>query len=214
MANFKLKENLDIKSSGISESGKNMLPKTGDIIPFAGTTAPIGWIICDGSGGTPDLRGRFVAGANSSANIGTVFGNLTHTHTYSTNSFNTSGITESHTAVDTGVTIGGAVSHSHSQTGILVNTTNGNNNLLANSGNASGPIQFNDKPHSHNSNNGAVNFNSVSSENHNHAGITLATSTSTTSHATAHSVTGVPTGNAVASDSKVPFIIMNYIMKV
>lgn len=214
MANFKLKENLDIKSTGVSTSGKNALPKTGDIIPFAGTVAPVGWVICDGTSGTPDLRGKFVAGANSSANIGTVFGNLTHAHTYSTNSFNTSEITESHTAVDTGVVAGGAVSHSHSRTGFAVNTTNAANNLLANSTNASGPIQFNDKPHSHNSNNGAVSFNAVSSENHNHAGITLATSTSTSNHQIAHSVTDVPAGNAVASDSKVPFVIMNYIMKV
>lgn len=57
MANLKLKENLDIKSTGVTTSGKNALPKTGDIIPFAGTVAPTGWVICDGTNGTPDLRG-------------------------------------------------------------------------------------------------------------------------------------------------------------
>ena len=37
----------------------------GMIIIWAGTVAslPAGWAVCDGTGGTPDLRGRFVLGA-------------------------------------------------------------------------------------------------------------------------------------------------------
>lgn len=35
------------------------IPK-GGIIMFSGEIAPLGWRICDGSEGTPDLRGRFV----------------------------------------------------------------------------------------------------------------------------------------------------------
>lgn len=34
----------------------------GAIIPFYGTSAPDGWALCDGTGGTPDLRDRFVVG--------------------------------------------------------------------------------------------------------------------------------------------------------
>lgn len=43
----------------------------GAILPFAGRTQdiPAGWYICDGSNGTPDLRGRFLEG--STTNIGT-----------------------------------------------------------------------------------------------------------------------------------------------
>jgi len=282
MAAFELKENLDIKSAGIAASGANMLPKTGDIIPFAGNTplttatgtiatntivvasatgafigqgiygtglnnpgtglnyitgvsgttitvafpltqsisgssvrfCPAGWLLCDGNNGTPNLTGRYLAGATSAANVGVAFGSLTHTHTYSTNTFTTSGVTGSHSAVDTGVAAGGGVSHDHTKNAIAVNTTNASSNLLANSTSAGGPIQFNDRPHSHNANNGSVNFNAVSSGNHNHGAPALASSNSTTTHATAHGVTAVPAGNAAAGDSKVPFILMNYIVKV
>ena len=37
----------------------NYLPK-GSIIAFNGPTAPSGWALCDGTNGTPDLRGRFI----------------------------------------------------------------------------------------------------------------------------------------------------------
>jgi hypothetical protein len=213
MANLKLKENLDIKSSGISVSGKNSLPKTGDIIPFAGTTAPIGWLICDGTSGTPDLRGRFVAGANSSGNIGTAFGGSTHTHTYSTNSFNIDGSVNSHDGVDIGVAYGGnGAFHGHS-VGTSFGSGSGANNLLANSTNSGGPIQFVARPHSHNGS-GTVNFAGAGIGGHNHAGFGLRTSDRTDAHNTGHSITGVPSGNALGGSSLVPFIIMNYIMKI
>jgi microcystin-dependent protein len=213
MANLKLKENLDIKSSGTHTSGQNALPKIGDIIPFAGTTAPTGWAICDGTNGTPDLRGRFVVGASSSANIGATLGNSTHTHTYSTNSFNVDGAVNSHDGVDTGVSAGGnQTTHAHS-----VSTTYGSgsasSNLLANSTTAGGPIQFNPRPHAH-PGGGSVNYNNSTVGTHSHNGFGLLSSNRTDSHSTGHSITAVPSGNAISGSSLVPFIIMNYIMKI
>ena len=43
----------------------------GGIIMWSGTTVPTGWALCDGSGETPDLRGRFIVGAgqNSSPDL-------------------------------------------------------------------------------------------------------------------------------------------------
>jgi len=35
---------------------------SGTIVAFRGSTAPSGWAICDGTNGTPDLRGRFIRG--------------------------------------------------------------------------------------------------------------------------------------------------------
>lgn len=35
---------------------------SGKIIAFFGTVAPTGWVACDGTNGTPDLRSRFVKG--------------------------------------------------------------------------------------------------------------------------------------------------------
>ena len=45
------------------------------------TNIPSGWILCDGSGGTLDTRGKFVKGANVLGDIGTTGGSATHTHT-------------------------------------------------------------------------------------------------------------------------------------
>lgn len=64
---------------------------TGLIIIWTGTLAniPSGWDLCDGGGGRPNLRSRFVRGINtSSTNPGTVGGSVTHTHTISTNNHN------------------------------------------------------------------------------------------------------------------------------
>lgn len=41
---------------------------------------PSGWILCDGTGGTPDLRSKFVKGAAAGIDPGVIGGNLTHTH--------------------------------------------------------------------------------------------------------------------------------------
>lgn len=42
---------------------------SGVICMFSGSTAPDGWAFCDGTNGTPDLRGYFVIGANKSGPI-------------------------------------------------------------------------------------------------------------------------------------------------
>lgn len=41
---------------------------------------PAGWALCNGSGGTPDLRGKFIRGAAAGANPGTTGGSSTHNH--------------------------------------------------------------------------------------------------------------------------------------
>ena len=59
----------------------NYLPK-GTIVAFNGSKAPNGWAFCDGTNGTPDLRGRFIAGYNKSDSdynsIGKKGGEKTH----------------------------------------------------------------------------------------------------------------------------------------
>ncbi len=39
----------------------NLIPEK-MIVPFYGDTIPPGWVECDGTNGTPDLRGRFIMG--------------------------------------------------------------------------------------------------------------------------------------------------------
>lgn len=49
----------------ILESVKNALLPSGAIVWFKRTTAPDGWVVCDGTNGTPNLIGRYPLGATS-----------------------------------------------------------------------------------------------------------------------------------------------------
>jgi len=41
---------------------------------------PTGWAICDGTNGTPDLRGKYLVGVDALADVGNVVGNEKHNH--------------------------------------------------------------------------------------------------------------------------------------
>lgn len=63
---------------------------TGMIVMFTGSSGsvPIGWVICDGSNGSPDLRDRFIVGAGTSYAVGSNGGSkdaglIQHSHTES-----------------------------------------------------------------------------------------------------------------------------------
>lgn len=62
----KMTVNGDLVVSG-SINGTGAVP-IGGIIMWRGTTPPSGWQLCDGSNGTPDLRGRFVVCVGGSNN--------------------------------------------------------------------------------------------------------------------------------------------------
>lgn len=49
----------------------SVIPK-GTIVLWSGAiaTIPNGWVLCDGTNGTPDLRNRFVVGAGSEYSVG------------------------------------------------------------------------------------------------------------------------------------------------
>ena len=53
---------------------------TGMILLWGNDDVPTGWQICDGTNGTPDLRGKFVRGCASDAALRTAGGAETHTH--------------------------------------------------------------------------------------------------------------------------------------
>jgi hypothetical protein len=61
---------------------------TGGIIMWSGSiaTIPAGWVLCNGTSGTPDLRNRFVIGAGSTYAVAATGGSadaivVSHTHT-------------------------------------------------------------------------------------------------------------------------------------
>lgn len=59
---------------------------SGGIIVWSGSigTIPAGFVICDGTLGTPDLRDKFVPGAGSAYAPHDVGGAVNHTHGFST----------------------------------------------------------------------------------------------------------------------------------
>lgn len=53
----------------------------GTIIAWGNETIPTGWAVCDGTGGTPNLIGKFIRGAAEDGDVGTTGGADIHSHT-------------------------------------------------------------------------------------------------------------------------------------
>lgn len=75
--------------------------------PLAGGVVRSDWRVCDGTGGTPDMRNRFPMGAGAATEAGTTGGSATHTHTVTATVNNTS-VTPAGTLSATAVTMNGS----------------------------------------------------------------------------------------------------------
>lgn len=67
----------------------------GVILPWYAKSGsfPMGWAICDGSNGTPDLRHRFLIGVGNMSDVGQTTGQDSHTHGVSKIGVSVSGTT-------------------------------------------------------------------------------------------------------------------------
>jgi hypothetical protein len=76
---------------GVANTSTGTTIPTGMISIWYGSigSVPLGWYLCDGTNGTPDLRDRFVVGAGSTYSVAATGGSanaivVTHTHTATT----------------------------------------------------------------------------------------------------------------------------------
>ena len=100
----------------------NLLP-TGVIVAYHGTTVPAGWSLCNGQNGTPDLRGRFILGAQGTYAAGVIVNGTTITNGTTVMNLNDTGGEQLHTLV-----VNEIPSHAHdlgSQPGCQLGTDNG-----------------------------------------------------------------------------------------
>lgn len=77
---------VDLQFTDGDDFHENILNFVGMIVMWAGTLAniPSGWQLCDGTNGTPDLKGKMIPCVKTSTNPGTVSGAdyvAAHTHT-------------------------------------------------------------------------------------------------------------------------------------
>ena len=213
MANFDVKESIDTKSdsTGVSTAGDNIMPMAGDIIMFAGATAPTGWATCDGTNGTPDLRGDFVVGADAAGNVGAGAGSASHSHAYAFGNPSYGNSAFSHTAYNVAA-ISTNNSHSdHSHTfNFTVNTSSYAGSNFIQATNATGTSKCLRSGHSHSEGFSVGTNNMSATPNHNHNLGTSRTNSESHTHTAGSSSTS---GSASATTINVPYLSLNYIMK-
>ncbi|CAB4167773.1 hypothetical protein UFOVP858_61 [uncultured Caudovirales phage] len=188
---------------------------SGMIVIWSGSEAsiPSGFVLCNGSSGTPDLRGDFVIGAGSTYAVGDTGGSNTissvpaHTHGFSGTS--SSAGSHNHTT-----NLGTEGNHTHdftvSNTGAHTHSINWRNgdSSTGGGGNRQGTTFSANLPssvggsHSH-------SFSSNAGGSHNHS-LTLSTAGA---HTHAISGTTASTGNATV-DVRPPYYALCFIMKV
>jgi hypothetical protein len=72
---------LNAVNSKVQEEGAALIP-SGVIVMWHGATPPTGWALCDGTKGTPNLKGRFIVGYDGGGyGIGATGGEAFHTLT-------------------------------------------------------------------------------------------------------------------------------------
>lgn len=222
-------------TTSVKQGGNALIP-AGIIAMWSGSVAsiPAGWLLCNGSSGTPDLRDRFIVGAGNSYAPATTGGTLTQSATTSSaGSHSHTGSTGLAGAFTPAVTLDTQGAHSHgggSQSHVLLAAEipshthavpgarggagdDAGGYLAGTSGSSLAPngLSFAAIPNS-------VSTSSGGNGGHNHAITTdgAHTHTATASVAPTHSHTisldGAHT-HSVSFDNRPPFYAIAYIMK-
>ena len=184
---------------------------TGMIIMYQGNTAPSGWGLCDGQGGRPDLRNRFVVGAGDAYNLNATGGsnsvtlstaNLpSHNHSFSGSSGNNNIGSHNHSSGGLTGSTNNQGSHAHSLQIANGSDDNDSDDRRSETYFQSQTLQFS----------GAIN----SAGGHSHS-ISISGSTGNTNLGNHnHSISGTigNTGSGTGHENRPPYYALCYIMK-
>jgi microcystin-dependent protein len=199
---------------------------TGVIVMWSGSiaTIPTGWVLCNGSSGTPDLRDRFIVGAGSTYAVAATGGSATstltsnelpaHTHSLSA-SGTTSGQSAGHTHTFSGTTgnMSANATHTHSITDPGHTHTLTYPIINAQGAQAGNEAGANTSSATTNSNTTGISIVSASTEHtHTYSGTTSAVSGDHTHTVTVTGTSG-STGSGAAFTNLPPYYALAYIMK-
>lgn len=214
MANFKTQQ-IDIQSS--SATSIDVLPVSGHILPFAGPSnkIPTGWVLCDGTNGTPDLRGKLPGGEKDIAAGATQ--SHTHTFTHNLGAFLAGNVVDTATIANQN-TGGNNVSHNHVSNAAYALNSFGNTGPANRSNGTQANVIGMNHTHSTTAQGNATSQNTAAgnqSANHSHTFLASSVGGNTsTSHS--HTTSGTPTvGTQAITHGTGPSIFyVNFIMKV
>jgi hypothetical protein len=202
----------------------------GAIMMWSGSFAsiPLGWALCDGTGGTPDLRDRFILGASISSEVGNTGGNNSYNLTVAQlPAHNHTGNTDN--AAPSLTFTGTAASHNHTAT-LSSATTSSNGggqvgNMLWDDGAgyyASGTLSLSSGTRTRSwsgTSGNAMRALNISDHNHTVSGTVTVNNTSITPAGTisgsnhSHSFTTDNTGLGNAIDNRPAFYKLAFIIK-
>lgn len=180
-------------------------------------TIPAGWVLCDGSNGTPDLRERFVLGAPAATDPGATGGANSFTlsesqlpaHTHSASSSTAGSHTHSGSTSSAG-------NHTHSAS----TSTDGNHNHTFRVGNCYGYVSAStDYAGGHGNSGSYTEFDTHSAGAHTHsvsinsAGNHSHTVTINSGGSHVHTITLQSAGSSAAIDNRPAFYALAYVMK-
>ena len=219
MANLKVKEGFDSQTYK-----ENIVPIVGTIIPFAGTVAPTGWILCNGSsfsevdypelyallGNTkvvPDLRNKYLLGVTTAVALQQTGGNVGHSHltTYAlTGDTAAASIDHGHGANYTGVN---AANTYHEHTGYYNTSIYGGSTFGNFVPGTQGNMTASD--HSHNGGYYAFNYGSNGNGAHGHGFNAVVSNNTNPSHT--HTFTASANKSTVGSNATSTLPLTKYI---
>jgi microcystin-dependent protein len=208
-------------------AGLSALIPSGVITLWSGSIAsiPSGWLLCNGSNGTPNLQDRFVVGAGSSyavnatggANTVTLDATMIPSHTHSLSaSGTTSGQSAGHTHTFSGTTSGQSNTHSHSATVSDPGHAHNTYNFNGGGGNPGGDMNSSapqNLPTTTATTGISVSIGNASADHsHTYSGTTSAVSADHTHTVTVTGTSG-SVGGGLAHENRPPYFALAYIMK-